>query len=84
MEKKDVQKIIIDLAYNAYTSCPESYPVNEDNQPVEFTQYAICELATGYWDERNELEIQRDQDLEISIEDYLVFCESAFTKFTEN
>lgn len=76
--KEGVKHSIQELAMGNYRSYPEEY--NEVS--VETTEN-VQSLANGYWDSRDDKEIQRDERLGISLEDYQAWTFEAFEAFVE-
>ena len=77
MEIRDVNQIVTSLAREAIKAMPEVYPVNESNKVTTFAKDNIALLAAGYWSERNEHEIERDEKLCITENDYFEWCMNA-------
>lgn len=82
MSKNSIEGVkhsIQELAMGNYRSYPEDYgvAVMEADNNVE-------SLAKGYWDSRENKEIQRDEHLGIQLEDYKHWTEEAFREFMQN
>lgn len=82
MKIENVKQIIQELASENFEIYPESYPI-EDNEFSYEAAENMQELAKGYWDNRDENEIERDSDLGITLEDhyYVWICEQAVESF---
>ena len=67
-----IRNIIQDLAKENFSLYPENYPHIEG----EFTEEAkesMNDLAVGYWENRNEEEVLRDEKNEITLKDYFIW-----------
>lgn len=64
-----VKQIIQELARHNFNLYPESYALVDGLSTDESTTTAQ-EVANGYWNNRNELEIKRDEQLGIIKTDY--------------
>jgi hypothetical protein len=82
MDKNNVSRIIIDQASQNITLYPDSYPIEGDRLSYEGT-LNLLSLAQSYWDTRNETEIQRDDTLNITLEDYVNWVGEAFRRINE-
>ncbi|WP_343675326.1 hypothetical protein [Chitinophaga sp.] len=76
--KEGVKQSIQELAMGNYRSYPEEYK----EVSVE-TSDNIQSLANGYWDSRDDKEIQRDERLGIGLEDYRAWTKEAFDAFVK-
>lgn len=76
--KDGVKHSIQELAMGNYKSYPEEY----NDVSVETTDN-IQSLANGYWDSRDDKEMQRDERLGISLNDYQQWTREAFEAFME-
>jgi hypothetical protein len=74
--KESVKQSIQGLAMGNYRSYPEDYSV----AAVE-TTVNVQSLAKGYWDSRENKEIERDERLGIQFEDYKQWTQEAFHEF---
>jgi hypothetical protein len=77
--KEGVKQSIQELAMGNYKSYPEEY-----NEVSVATTENVQSLANGYWDSRDDKEIQRDERLGISLEDYQAWTLEAFEAFVEH
>lgn len=73
-----VKQEIQQLAIGNYKSYPEEY----EKAPGE-TVMDTQSLAKGYWDVRDNKEIERDERLGIGLEDYKEWTREAYLAFTE-
>ena len=76
--KEGVKQSIQELAIGNYRSYPEEYK----ESTVETTAN-IESLANGYWDSRDDKEMQRDERLGIAQEDYQQWTKEAYEVFVE-
>jgi hypothetical protein len=76
--KDGVKQSIQELAMGNYKSYPEEY----NEVTVEITGN-IQSLANGYWDSRDDREMERDERLGISLHDYQQWTREAFEAFME-
>lgn len=76
--KDGVKQSIQELAMGNYKSYPEEY-----NDVSVATTDNIQSLANGYWDSRDDKEMQRDERLGISLNDYQQWTREAFEAFME-
>jgi hypothetical protein len=72
MNRKNVEQIIKDLAADLFRGYPDHYPLHRDIS--DETKEQITAAAEGYFAERTEPEIERDENLEISESDYIKWC----------
>ena len=79
MKTENVQSIIRDLAYANFNMYPECYPLNEDGAATDEASMAVQDLASNYYDNRQEAEIERDEELGITETDYVEWCMAAFS-----
>jgi len=82
MSKNSIEGVkhsIQELAMGNYRSYPEDYGV----ATVE-TETNVESLAKGYWDSRENKEIERDERLGIHLDDYKQWTEEAFQEFNRN
>ncbi|WP_343692513.1 hypothetical protein [Chitinophaga sp.] len=77
--KEGVKQSIQELAMGNYRSYPEEY-----NEVSVATTENVQSLANGYWDSRDDKEIQRDERLGIGLEDYQAWTQEAFVAFVEH
>ncbi|WP_147320009.1 hypothetical protein [Chitinophaga silvisoli] len=77
--KESVKQSIQELAMGNYKSYPEEY-----NEVSVATTENVQSLANGYWDSRDDKEIQRDERLGIGLEDYQAWTLEAFEAFVEH
>lgn len=79
MSKKNregVKHSIQELAMGNYRSYPDEYGVAK-HEVIE----NVKSLAKGYWDSREEKDIERDAHLGIQLEDYQEWTQEAFEVF---
>jgi len=79
MKTANVESIVKDLAYDNFNMYPESYPLNENGTATDEASMAVQDLASNYFDNRQEAEIERDEDLGITKIDYVEWCMNAFS-----
>lgn len=77
--KNNVKQAIQELAIGNYISYPQEYEVATD----EATD-SIQSLAKGYWDCRDDKEINRDERLGIDLDDYISWTLEAHAAYLEN
>lgn len=77
--REGVKHAIQELAMGNYRSYPEDYGVRSGRVAEN-----IVSLAKGYWDSRENKEIQRDEKLGINLEDYKQWTREAFEEFMKN
>lgn len=71
-----VKQNIQELAVGNYNSYPQDYdPAKQE------TSKNIQSLAKGYWDVRDMKEIERDEKLNIHLEDYIEWSREAYQDF---
>jgi hypothetical protein len=70
----NIETIIKDLAKQAFNSYPEVY----NSEFPEKCAESISELAKGYWDNRTEDEIERDENAGVDVNDYERWCAAAY------
>ncbi|HEY8917110.1 MAG TPA: hypothetical protein VIM87_11740 [Chitinophaga sp.] len=71
-----VKQNIQELAIGNYSSYPQDYnPVKQE------TSNNIQSLAKGYWDVRDMKEIERDEKLNIHLDDYIEWSREAYQDF---
>ncbi len=84
MKTENVQSIIRDLAYDNFNMYHECYPLNEDGTATDEASMAIQDLASNYFDNRQEAEIERDEALGITEIDYVDWCLNVFSNHIAN
>jgi hypothetical protein len=65
MKRENIEQIIRDLFKQNYKLYPENYP----DQVGEAINTALL-AAEGYWDNRDETEIERDKQAGVTLYDY--------------
>jgi hypothetical protein len=78
MQKENVEQIIRELFRENLRLYPESYPLTNQGGATQEASESVEGVASGYWDNRDELEVQRDQKLAITRVDYLEWCMNEF------
>ncbi|TWI81036.1 hypothetical protein [Chitinophaga japonensis] len=74
--KENVKRSIQELAMGNYSSYPQDYdPAKQE------TNINIRSLTKGYWDVRDDKEIQRDNKLGIQLEDYEQWTQEAYNTY---
>lgn len=82
MQKQNVEQIIRDLATANFNLYPEDYEIKDGLSTDEATTNAQ-ELANSYWDQREEAEIERDENLDIIKTDYQDWVMSAYESYVQ-
>ena len=82
MKNENVKQIIQELARQNFNLYPESYPLENGLSTDEATTTAQ-EVAIGYWDNRNETEIERDEELSITKIDYVNWVMAEYESFIQ-
>lgn len=77
--REGVKHAIQELAIGNYRSYPEDYGVKAKD-----TTANVQSLAKGYWDSRENKEVQRDEKLGINLDDYKQWTQEAFAEFMKN
>jgi hypothetical protein len=70
MNKQNVEQIIKELFSENYRMYPESYPESENGLVNEEADDNCEQWAHDMWNNRLDTEIERDEDLGISLADY--------------
>lgn len=85
MKTSNVEQIIKELFKANYNLYPESYPLNEDGDAFENeASETAADVAKGYYANRNESEIERDENLGITEIDYVEWCMQELSNQFEN
>lgn len=71
MQKENIKQIVQELFRENYRLYPESYPVASDRQLKLEGAMAAEDVAKGYWKERTELDIERDEQAGVTEQDYI-------------
>jgi len=82
MNKENVEQIIKELANDNFRMYPESYHL-DDNLATNEASENVQELGISYFQHRNEHEIERDEELNISQIDYVEWCMEEFSNLIE-
>lgn len=69
MDYQHKKRIIQELFRENLRLYPESYPADLQESLIH-----CANVALGYWDNRNDLEIEEEQGTDISKIDYVLFC----------
>ncbi|SFW33694.1 hypothetical protein [Chitinophaga sancti] len=77
--KDGVKQSIQELAMGNFRSYPEEF--NEVSGEIK---EHVQSLANGYWDSRDDKEIQHDEHLGIRLEDYQAWTLEAFETFVKH
>ena len=67
------------LAKENFSLYPENYPIQNGMATNEASEN-VSDLAKAYWDNRTELDTQRDEDCGVTIIDYVELCQAAFAE----
>jgi 6-pyruvoyl-tetrahydropterin synthase len=71
MNRQNVKQIIQELARQNYNLYSDGFSYNPKGGALTQEEKGIAEaVAKGFWDNRTEDEIERDETLEITSEDY--------------
>lgn len=68
MNRQNIKQVICELFRENVRLYPEDYEVHAD--AVNMAK----ESAKGYWDNRNEMEIERDNEAQVTLQDYESWC----------
>ena len=82
MSKNSIEGVkheIQELAMGNYRSYPDDFSVTAVD-----TTTNVQSLAKGYWDSRENKEIERDERLGIQFDDYRQWTQEAFREFMKN
>lgn len=71
MNKQDIEQIIRELFRQNFNLYPASYPLTEDGLMTEEGTTNAQDVAKGYWAERNDDEIERDEKVGVTEIDYV-------------
>lgn len=83
MTNSNVSQIIEDLAIENFNLYSENYPLTNDGLATNEASENVADLAKSYFESRNEVEIERDNQLGIDLSDYVDYCMSAFSKYLQ-
>lgn len=78
MKKQNVEQIIKELFADNYKMYPESYPESDNGLVNEEADDNCEQWAHDMWNNRNEPEIERDEELTISLADYKDWAKQKF------
>lgn len=79
MDRQNIQQIIRELFRDNFSIYPENYPLTEDGLMSEEGTICAQEVAKGYWAERNEVEIERDEEAGVTEIDYVEWVMAALS-----
>jgi hypothetical protein len=79
MNKENVEQLIKQLTRECINAYPDAYPVNIDGTATDVASMAVADIASSYWENRNENEIERDENLNITESDYVEWCLETFS-----
>lgn len=79
MDRQNIHQIIRELFIQNYNAYPESYPLTEDGLMSEEGTICAQEVARGYWDVREEAEIERDEIAGVTEIDYVEWVMAALS-----
>lgn len=71
MKKADIEQIVRELFRENFNLYPDSYPLTETGLMTEEGTINAQEVALGYFRERSESEIFRDEELDVTKIDYV-------------
>jgi len=75
--KTQIERIIKDLAYDNFKTYADMYPTFEGKATEEATSN-VKQLASNYYDNRTNEDIDRDEQYNVAEEDYQKWCLEAF------
>ncbi|UYQ95402.1 hypothetical protein MKQ68_09860 [Chitinophaga horti] len=78
LTKETVKKEVQQLAIGNY----KSYPADYESEPVVVSEN-VRSLANGYWDCRSYKEVERDEKLGISLQDYQHWSKEAYEAYMQ-
>jgi hypothetical protein len=85
MKKENIKQIIQDSARENFNSYSNDYPIRTiDNIPAKEAYENACQLAISYYEIRDDEEVNRDQQLEISMQDYINWVQLELGNWAEN
>lgn len=73
MKKENIKQIVQELFRENYYAYTEHYPVASDGQLKLEGAMAAQDVAKGYWKERTELDIARDEQAGVTEQDYVTW-----------
>jgi len=76
--KSNIENIIWDIASENAAMYPENFEISNG----EFTEEATTNMlvaAKGYFDNRTDSEIERDEDADVTLEDYAEWTKKAIS-----
>lgn len=79
MDRQNIQQEVRELFRDNYNLYPESYPLTADGLMSEEGTLCAQEVARGYWAERNESEIERDEQAGVTEIDYVEWVMAALS-----
>lgn len=79
MNRQNISQIVRELFRDNYNLYPESYPLTEGGLMSEEGKICAQEVARGYWDVREEAEIERDEKAGVTENDYIEWVMSALS-----
>lgn len=82
MKKQNVEVIVRELARQNFNLYPESYPIEDGLATNEATENAQ-DLAKNYWDNRTELDEERDNGCGVSKIDYVEWVCAEFSDWVQ-
>lgn len=71
MNKQNIEQIIRELFRENYRLYPESYPTTDDGLMTDEGTICAQEVAKGYFDNRAQFEIERDEKAGVTKIDYV-------------
>lgn len=78
------ENAIYDLATENFNLYPESYPLNDDGTATDEASESVQDLATNYFENRTELDAERDEKADVTEIDYVEICMAAFAEWVQN
>jgi hypothetical protein len=82
MKKSNVEQIIKELAMNNFNLYSGSYPLKNGLATEEATM-SVQDLGISYYNNREESEFERDEELGITQIDYVDWCMDSFATWIE-
>lgn len=83
MNTQNVKQIIQELARQNFRMYPASYPI-VDGLATDDAAINAQEVAIGYYDNRTELDRERDEELGITKIDYVEWVMEEFSTYVQN
>jgi hypothetical protein len=79
MKTENVKQTIQELFRQNFNLYPASYPLTESGLATNEASETVADVAKAYFEHRNESEIERDENLGITMIDYVDWCMDEFS-----